>query len=99
MQVEIVRVPSLPQQPGSTYDTQYVYTGFGRVDISRKKLMVWKRNKDGTERIVEMDAPDVLPQSYHTEHVRVTVYSDNPRVWKEEHANNVVYFFKQLVQT
>lgn len=83
--------------PGSTYETVYMYTGFGWVDTTRKKLVVWKR--EGDRNIIhEMPAPDVLPCSYHSEHVRVTVYSEKPRVWKEERAPGEVYFFRQLTQ-
>jgi hypothetical protein len=88
----------LQTAPSSTYETQYVYTGFGKIDVVRKKGMIWKRYPDNKNFMFEVDVPNVLPRCYHTEHVRVTVYSENPRVWKEEHALGETYFFKQVTQ-
>ena len=72
-----------------------MYTGFGRVDTYRKKVILWKRLNDRNF-LTEADAPNVLPRAYHTEHVRVSVYSEQPRVWKEERSPTDVYFFKQV---
>lgn len=96
MEVEVARQVPPQCPPGSTYETRYIYTGFGWVDVVRKKVMVWKRDVHGRNIIFEMDAPDVLPRAYHTEHVRVTVFSESPRVWKEEHGQGEIYFFRQM---
>lgn len=83
-------------QQGSTYETVYVYTGLAKVDTVRKKVYVLTR--DGDKHILTMRdlTEDILSRAYHAERVRVTVYSETPRVWKEEHSPNEIYFFKQL---
>lgn len=43
--------------------------------------------------------PHVISRGFHVEPVRVTVYSENPRVWKEELSPVEIYFFKQVKQT
>lgn len=89
--------PPEASKPSSTYETTYVYTGLGRVDTHRKKVILWKRVGDRNF-LTELDAPDILPRAYYTEHVRVSVYSEQPRIWKEERCPVDVYFFKQVQQ-
>lgn len=37
----------------------------------------------------------VFPRVYHVELVSVTVYSQSPRIWKEELSPDEIYFFEQ----
>ena len=98
MEVEVALKMPIQLSPLSTYETKYVYTGFGKYDTERKKLIVMKK-KDGKIFITETDyTPHVISRGYYTELVRVTVYSENPKIWKEELSPSEVYFFKQVKQ-
>ena len=81
---------------GKSYDTRYVYTGFKRYDIEKKILSEMKVEKDNrilySEQVIDTT---VFPRDYHTEMVRVTIYSDSPKVWCEELSPDERYFFVQ----
>ncbi len=88
MKIELLS--SLPREwqskkPLRTYETRFVSIGFRRYDVAQKRLSAFQRATDGTVDYEEQPFDgSVLARAYATEHVRVTVYSDSPRVWVEE---------------
>lgn len=99
--MEIKVLPNLPYEynkPIKTYETRFVYVGFSKYDAERRVLSKMIE-KDGKIYLTEYtDVPNVFPRAYHTELVRVNVYSENPRVWSEELSPWEIYFFKQEKQ-
>ena len=85
---------------GMTYETRFIYTGYSRLDTEKNILSRLKVASDNRILYSESDFPTgcVLPRAYHTEHARVTVYSQSPRIWKEELSWDVVYFFREQQQ-
>jgi len=78
------------------YETRILWTGLSRYDVERKVLSTLKM--DG-ERILYSERPypgHVFSRVYATEHVRVTVYSDSPKVWSEELSPHEIHFFQQV---
>lgn len=85
-------------QKGTTYETRYLYTGFGRYNEYEKTLEVTQVNSDGTYTFfTRPHQPVVFSRVYHVEPVTLTLYSASPRVWKEE-VGGVVFFFQEIVQ-
>ena len=77
----------------------YVYTGYGKFDTERNMLMTMERLPNGHLLMKETrHDPQVISRAFHSEMVRVTVYSENPRMWKEEISPVEIYFFKQVKQ-
>ena len=71
--------------PVRSYDTRFLYLGFRRYDLHTNLLSSFQRQPDGSFLYEEMKHMDtVLPRAYATEHVRIVVYSESPRVWAEE---------------
>jgi hypothetical protein len=84
------------EQKGSTYETRYIYTGFSRYDTEKKTIGRFVEKPNGRLMYYELPCTDtVFSRAYHTELVRVTVYSEKPRIWKEEVSPHEVYFFQQ----
>ena len=102
MEVQLVSElpPEYKTQKGKTYETKYIYTGLRRYDTERKTLAHITGTPEGLIRIEETPcATEVFSRAYHTELVRVTVYSETPRVWKEELSPHEIYYFvQQLTQ-
>jgi hypothetical protein len=81
---------------GSTYETRYIYTGVSRYD-AEKKTLTRIEERDGKMYMTMTPCEDsVFSRGYHTELVRVTVFSESPRIWKEELSPHEVYFYKQV---
>jgi hypothetical protein len=81
------------RQPLETYDTRFLYIGFSRYDTTKKTLSNFKVEN---QTILYSETPQeqhCLSRCYSTEHVRVTIYSKLPRVWKEEVGIEEVHFF------
>ena len=96
MQVSTTVPEPYQRQKGLTYETRYIYTGFSRYDTEKKTLTRIVVQPDG--RWVFQESPceaTTFSRGYHTECVRVTVYSESPRIWKEELSPHEVYFFQQ----
>jgi hypothetical protein len=76
---------SVPSQPPlRTYETAYLYVGFGRYDTERKTLTKITVHSNTEWDMTEVPfAAHIFPRSYHAEMVRVTIYSESPRVWSE----------------
>jgi hypothetical protein len=85
-------------QKGTTYETRYLYTGFGRYNEFEKTLEVIQVESD--ESFSFFSRPhlvEVLSRVYHTEPVTLTLYSASPRIWKET-VGDVTWFFQEIVQ-
>lgn len=85
---------------GTTYETRFVYMGFSRLDTEARTLSRMKVGEDKKVLYFESEFPKgcIIPRAYHTELARVTVYSKTPRIWKEELAGDLVYFFRETQQ-
>ena len=83
---------------GTTYETKYFYTGFGRYNEYEKTLEVIQFEGDGScSFFTRPHEPQVFSRTYHTEAVTLTLYSASPRIWKEEVGNDT-WFFQEIVQ-
>jgi len=85
------------KQKGTTYETKYFYTGFGRYNEYEKTFEVIKLEADGSYSFsTQPHEAGVFSRVYHVEAVTLTLYSASPRVWKEivgEHTS----FFQEIV--
>lgn len=98
MEVRITtQVPS-HLRPIRTYETKYLYTGFSRYDTEAKILSTLTAMKDGKILYSERDYSGSFSRSYTTELVRVTIYSQTPKMWSEELAPGQLHFFQQIPQ-
>ena len=85
-------------QKGTTYETRYLYTGFGKYNEYEKTLEVIQAESDGTFTFfTRPHEPEVFSRVYHVENVTLTLYSTSPRIWKEE-VGGVEFFFQEIVQ-
>ena len=99
--MEIKILESLPSTykntAGKSYETRYIYTGFRRYDIEKKTLSTIQVEDGGrilySEHLLDTT---VFSRDYHTEMVRVTTYSDSPKVWCEELSPDERYFFVEV---
>ena len=99
--MELKILESLPSTyknvAGKTYETRYIYTGFRRYDVEKKVLSEMRVVEDNRIFYTEQPiATSVFPRNYHTEMVRVTVYSESPKVWCEELSPNERYVFVEV---
>jgi hypothetical protein len=78
-----------------TYETTYIYIGFRRFDVFQKKLQTITKNENKFKFEEVSYSPNVISRGYHTELVRITEYSVNPKIWKEE-VGDTAYLFKQI---
>lgn len=98
MEVRITQQIPPNLRPLRTYETKYLYTGFSRYDTEAKILSTIKVEDNGKILYSERDYSGSFSRSYSTELVRVTVYSQNPKMWSEELAPGQLYFFQQIPQ-
>ena len=87
--MNVLLLNELPEQwkharPLRTYETRMLYLGFRRYNIGQKTISTITRRDDGSVHYEEspFDSP-VFSRGYGCEQVRVSVYSDSPRVWVE----------------
>jgi hypothetical protein len=83
--------PAWAAQPGTTYETRFLYTGNGRIDITAKTYQVFQLGPP----ITLFERPfkgGVVPRSYSVEYATITEYSKAPRRWKEDTPTNTQYF-------
>jgi len=88
------------QRPLREYETRLLYTGFSRYDVDRKVLSTIQMTSEG--KLLYSERPHegrVFSRVYSAEFVRVTVYSDSPKIWSEELAPGEVHFFQQQAST
>jgi hypothetical protein len=85
--------PEFASQKGTTYETRYLYTGFGRYNEYEKTLEVIEVNPDSTYTFFSRPhTGEVFSRVYHVETVTLTLYSVSPRIWKEEVGPDVFFF-------
>ena len=85
--------PEFASQKGTTYETRYLYTGFGRYNEYEKTLEVIQVENDGTYTFFSRPhEAEVFSRVYHVETVTLTLYSVSPRIWKEEVGPDVFFF-------
>lgn len=101
-----VRMTTLPpsawatKKPIEKYETQFLYVGLSRYDTTKKTLSSILRQSDGKTIYTETPYDGSLARCYVTEFVTVTIYSQSPRVWKEETGLRDTHFFvQQPIQT
>ena len=80
-------------KPIHSYDTHFLYIGVERYDMVAKTLSYFTSDGD----YAYMPCPQTTFSSgYATEPVRVTLYSESPRVWSEELSPQELFFFHEL---
>lgn len=85
--------PEFASQKGTTYETRYLYTGFGRYNEYEKTLEVIQVENDSTYTFFSRPyTGEVFSRVYHTETVTLTLYSESPRIWKEDVGPDVFFF-------
>lgn len=97
--MEVKQLLTLPQSLTSsprTYETRYLYTGFGKYDTHRNMVIFMERLPNGNVKIRETEyKPHAIWRVYHTEHVRIDIYQESPRIWSETLSPHEVYYFQQ----
>lgn len=90
-------IPQNLPKPIEIYETHFLYLGFGRYDVVKKIISRIESTENGNIIYTEtpIEVPKTFPKAYHSEFVRVTVYSHTPRVWKEELSPYDYTFFQQ----
>jgi hypothetical protein len=84
--------PSWAVGPSTSYETRFVYTGNGRIDVHAKLYQAFQ-HKDSHFLLFERPFPGgVVSRSYSVEYGTVTEYSKSPRRWKEDTPSGVQYF-------
>jgi hypothetical protein len=87
--MNVLLLNELPEQwkhvkPLRTYETRILYLGFRRYNIEQKTISTITRTGDGLVHYEESPFESaVFSRGYGCEQVRVSVYSDSPRVWVE----------------
>jgi hypothetical protein len=79
-------------KPIHSYDTHFLYTGVERYDTVAKTLSSFTSEGEYTQRPC---TETTFSSSYANEAVRVTVYSESPRVWSEELSPHDTFFFTE----
>jgi len=83
---------------GVTYETRYLYTGFGRYNEFEKTLEVLQVEPDQTYSFFTRPyQAEVMSRVYHVEPITLTLYSESPRVWRETVGSDS-WFFQEIVQ-
>ena len=87
-------------KPIREYETQIIYIGLRfRYDTHAKTISSIMRQPGGD--ITYYEEPrdtSAFSQSYHSENMRMIVYSDSPKVWCEETAPNEYCVFTEVAQ-
>ena len=84
-------------KPIREYESQFIYIGFrSRYDTHTKTISTLMKHPGGDVTYNEFPSDtDVFSQVYSSEHVRVTVYSESPKIWCEELAPNEYFVFTE----
>jgi hypothetical protein len=72
------------KKPLERYETQFFYIGLSRYNTVKKTLSSIVRTPEGKTLYTETPYDGNLARCYVTEFATVTVYSNSPRVWKED---------------
>lgn len=93
---------SIPQgwklKPERSYETRYIYIGFGRYDVEANLFSRIERQEKRILYHETKSSAECFSRGYHVEAVRITLYSSSPRVWTEEVSPNEIYFFREKQQ-
>ena len=79
-------------KPIRSYDTNFLYIGVERYDVATKTLSSFTSDGEYTQRPCTDTS---FSSSYANEPVRITIYSEAPRMWSEELSPHDVFFFTQ----
>ena len=88
--------PAWAEAQGKTVETQYLYTGLGRINVQTQTFQLLQRTGDTlllTERPYSIG---LLSRVYHVEHVTYTEYSDAPRRWCERTDPTTAFYFEEV---
>jgi hypothetical protein len=85
-------------KPVQVYETRMMYIGFKyRYNTHKKTLSSIEKQSDGSITFVEIPAAtEVFARAYASENVRVTIYSESPRVWAEETSPYDLVVFREV---
>ncbi len=85
-------------KPVREYETRFMYIGFKfRYDTHTKAVSSIEKLSDGSMAYFEAPSDtDVFARGYASEHVRVIVYSDSPKIWCEEVSPTEYFVFSEL---
>lgn len=83
-------------KPICEYETRILYVGRCRYDTHTKTISTLVKHSEGDITYNEFPSDiDVFSQVYSSEHVRMIVYSNSPKVWCEETAPNEYVVFTE----
>jgi hypothetical protein len=86
-------------KPIREYETRILYVGRSRYNTHTKTISILVKHPEGDITYEEFPSEtDVLSQVYSSEHVRVTVYSESPKIWCEETAPDEYYVFTEVAR-
>jgi len=86
-------------KPIREYETNILYVGRSRYNTHTKTISTLVKHPEGDITYEEFPSEtDVFSRVYSSEHVRVIVYSESPKVWCEETAPNEYYVFTEVAQ-
>jgi hypothetical protein len=83
------------KKPIEKYETQLLYVGLSRYNTVKKTLSSIIRTPDCKTLYTETPYDGSLARCYITEYATISVYSLNPRVWKEDMGSDGQTFFVQ----
>jgi len=82
---------------GKTIETQYFYTGLGRINAHTQMFQLLHTQTNGNFVLFERPNPiGLLSRVYHVEHVTYTEYSANPRRWSERIDPITAFYFEEV---
>lgn len=84
--------------PIREYEARFIYVGFKfRYNTHTKTVSSIEKLSDGSMSYFEAPShTDVFARGYASEHVRVIVYSDSPKIWCEEVSPTEYFVFSEL---
>lgn len=100
--MELTMTTQIPNEfigkQGTSYDTEYLYTGFSRINVAKRRVQTIRKLSNGNVSMLDRDYhPEILSRVYHKELVRITEYGCG--VWSEVVGDNTYFFApKQLKQ-
>jgi hypothetical protein len=85
-------------KPVQTYETCMMYIGLKyRYNTQKKTLSSIEKHSDGSITFVEIpSSTEVFARAYASENIRVTLYSESPRVWVEETSPYDFVVFREI---
>ena len=91
------RAPKWADAAGVTTETQYFYTGLGRINAHTQTFQLLQTMSNGHLLLTERPhSVGVLSRVYHVEHVTYTEYSAAPRRWCERIDPTTAFYFEEV---